>query len=415
MAKPRHSVVSILDIGSTKIVCLIARIAQSGKIEVIGIGHNGSQGIKAGRITDIKAAEICIVQAVEAAEKMAGERIKKVYLNISSNNLISQRLSSELMVTGHEINDKDLNRLLFQILDRFNDQDLEIIHSFAYDYMLDGNRGIENPLGMYGNKLLGDFHVLSAPTTHILNTNSCLSRCQLEVENYMSSSYASGLSCLTPDEMSLGVLQIEFGGGCTSVSVFNNGHLLYTDAVPIGGMHVTNDLARGLSTDFLTAERIKTLYGTLSYGSNTNFDEVIEVSSSNSTEADSTNVSRSVLVEIIRARVEEIIEIAQKKLNANGMSKYCGNKVVITGGASQLSGMKDLVSEMFGKAVRVGYPKQLHGMAESTAGIAFGTPIGMLLHISDIETHYSYSKSQRPANDQGTLGNIFQWLKDNFG
>lgn len=414
MAKPRHSVVSILDIGSTKVVCLIARISYAGKIEIIGIGHNGSQGIKAGRITDIKAAEISIVQAVEAAEKMAGERIKKVYLSISSNNLISQRLSAELMVTGHEITDKDLNRLLLQILDRFSEQELEIIHSFAFDYMLDGNRGIENPLGMYGNKLLGDFHVLSAPATHILNTNSCLTRCQLEVENYMSASYASGLSCLTPDEMSLGVLFIEFGGGCTSVSIFNNGHMLYTDALPIGGMHVTNDLARGLSTDFLTAERIKTLYGTVSQNNSHKFDEVIEVGAA-SGEGDSTNVNRSVLVEIVRARIEETIDIIMKKIDASGMSKYCGNKIVITGGASQITGMKDLVAEMFGKTVRVAYPRQLPGLAESTSGIAFATPIGMILHICDIETHYSYSKSQRPANDQGTLGNIFKWLKDNFG
>lgn len=414
MAKARHSIVSILDIGSTKVVCLIARINYNGKVEIIGIGHNGAQGVKAGRITDLKAAEISIVQAVEAAEKMAGERIKKVYLNISSNNLISQRLSAELMVTGHEISDKDLNRLLLQILDRFGEQELEIIHSFAFDYMLDGNRGIDNPLGMYGNKLLGNFHVLSAPATHILNTNSCLTRCQLEVENYMSSSYASGLSCLTPDEMSLGTLFIEFGGGCTSVSIFNNGHMLYTDALPIGGTHVTNDLARGLSTDFLTAERIKTLYGSVAYN-NHNTEQTIEVNSMAGQEGDSTNVNRALLVEIMRARIEEIVDIIIKKIDASGMGKYAGNKVVITGGAAQVTGLKDLVADMFGKPVRVAYPKQLSGLAESTSGIAFATPIGMVLHICDIETHYSYSKSQRPANDQGALGTIFRWLKDNFG
>jgi cell division protein FtsA len=173
MAKQKNSVVGILDIGSSKIVCFIARIISGTKIEIIGIGHNISHGIKAGRITDIKLAETSIIQAVEAAEKMADHRIKKVYVSLSSNNLISQRLSSDLMVTGHEINDKDINRLLFQVLDRYNEQELEVIHTFAYDYMLDGNRGIDNPHGMYGNKLTGDFHVVSTPATNLLNLSNC--------------------------------------------------------------------------------------------------------------------------------------------------------------------------------------------------------------------------------------------------
>jgi cell division protein FtsA len=412
--KIKTSTIAIVDIGSSKVVCFIAKIDTFGRINIVGIGHNVAQGVKAGRITDIKAAEVSIAQAVEAAEKMANETIKTVYVSISSNNLISQCISSDLMVTGHEINDKDINRLVFQVLDKFNEQELDVIHSFAYDYVLDGNRGIENPLGMYGNTLSGEFHVLSSPTNYLLNVSNCFARCQLEVENFISSSYATGLACLTPDEMNLGVTLIEFGGGCTSVSVFNKGQMLYSDALPIGGMHVSNDIARGFGTDFMSAERVKTLYGTVIMTS-ADFDENIEVPiSSNQHDTEMNVIKRSELVEIIRARIEEILDITAKKLEASGMIKYGGNKVVITGGASRLSGLKEMVGHVFSRTVRIGYPVELSGLAESTSGIAFSTPVGMLLHLASSETK-GLSAHPAAANDQGPLSNIIQWFKENFG
>lgn len=415
MTKQRSSIISILDIGTSKIVCFIAKVTNHGSIEILGIGHNLSNGIKAGRITDIKAAEFAIAQAVESAEKMAGMRIKKVFVGISSNNLLSQRVASELIVTGHEINDKDLNRLLFQILDKYSEQDLEVIHTFAYEYMLDGNRGIENPLGMYGNHLTGEFHILSTPSNFVMNNNKCLANCQLEVENLISSAYTSGLSCLTADEMTLGVTLLEFGGGSTTISIFHRGHLLFTDAVPIGGMHVTSDIAKGISTDFLNAERVKNLYGTVIMTS-MDYDEVIEVVTPSVTGDDPEvqNINRSMLVEIIRARVEEILDIVKQKLDASGMARFGGNKMVITGGGSQLNGLKEIVGHIFSKSVRIGYPRKLTGLAESTSGVAFASPVGMLLHVVEMETAYTYV-SRKPANDSGPLGNMLQWLKDNFG
>ncbi|MFN8912545.1 MAG: cell division protein FtsA, partial [Alphaproteobacteria bacterium] len=177
--KIKTSTVAVLDIGSSKVVCFIAKIDPFGRINVVGIGHNVSQGIKAGRIADIKNAEISIAQAVEAAEQMAGETIKNINISISSNNLLSQRVAADLMVTGNEISDKDLNRLVFQVLDRFNEKDLDVVHSFAYDYILDGNRGIDNPLGMYGNNMTAEFHVLAASPTYLLNISNCIAQCQL--------------------------------------------------------------------------------------------------------------------------------------------------------------------------------------------------------------------------------------------
>lgn len=411
--KVKASTVAVLDIGSSKIVCFIAKIDPFGRMNIVGIGHNVSQGIKAGRITDIKAAENAIAQAIESAEKMANETIRSIYVSISSNNLFSQRTSTDLLVTGHEITEKDLNRMIFQILDKFNEQDFDVIHSFAYDYILDGNRGVDSPLGMYGNNLAAEFHVLSASPSYLINVSNCIARCQLEVEGFVSSAFASGLACLTPDEMELGVTFVEFGAGNTSISIFNKGHLLFTDAVPIGGMHVTNDIARCFSTDYNSAERIKNLYGSVIVTS-AEFDESIEVPiSSNLHETEINIIKRSNLAEIIRARIEEILDIIAKKVIAAGVDKYGGNKIVITGGASSLSGLREMVGHVFSKTVRIGYPAEIPGLAESTSGIAFASPIGMLLHIA--RNHGRNLTLSQPANDGGILSGITQWFKENFG
>lgn len=411
--KNKNSIVSVLDFGTSKISCFIARIAGNGEVQILGSGYNISHGIKGGKVIDLKAAEQSITQAVEAAEKASGESARNLYVSISPNNLISERISSELMVTGHEINEKDTNRLLFQIVNKYNEQDVEIIHSYPYDYMLDGNRGIENPLGMYGNQLSADFHVITSPTNYLMNISNCIARCHLDIEGFICASYASGIACLSEDEKEMGVTLIEFGGGCTSVSIFYRGHLLFTDAVPIGGIHVTNDIARGICTDFASAERIKILYGTTVLTS-ADYDEPIELSSGDQNDEDSTSINRSMLIEIIRARVEEQIDIIQSKLKESGLANFAGNKVVITGGAAQLSGMKEIITHLMSRNVRIAIPTEVEGVTEHTKGVAFSTPIGMLLYIAQNELDQSIL-SQSPANDSSKINGIINWLKENFG
>jgi cell division protein FtsA len=412
MAKQRSNIVAVLDLGSSKVVCFIARLLAPGKIEVLGIGSHHAGGMKAGLITDIKAAENSIIHAVEAAEKMAGENIQRVFVSISSNNLLSHRLNTEINVAGHEINERDINKLLFQALERYNDQSIEVIHSLPYDYMLDGNRGIDSPLGMYGNKLCAGFHIISAQTSALLNIASAAARCQIEVESYISASYATGKACLTPDEMQLGVTLIELGGGCSAISVFKDGNLIFTDGIPLGGINVTNDIARGLSTDFISAERVKNLYGNL-ISTSLDIKENIEVPISADEDSEMNVVSKKMLIEIIRARVEEILEILKQKLQDSGVEGASGNKVVITGGASQLAGMRELVSYMFTKAVRVGYPKTLEGIAESTSGVPFASTIGMLLYIASNETMADAFRTAN-SNNRSFLGNVVSWLKQSL-
>jgi cell division protein FtsA len=409
MAKQKKNTIAVLDLGSTKVVCFIATVNPDNTIEIKGIGHHASLGIKAGNLTDIKAVEKCVLQAVEAAEQMAEESINRVYVNISSNNLLSQRLTSNLVVTGHEINDNDISKLLFQQLDRFNQQDMEVIHSFAYDYMLDGARGVESPLGMYGNNLACDFHIVSCPMNTLMNINNCIGRCQLDIENYIASAYSSGLSCLTEDEIELGVTLIEYGGGSTSVSIFNKGHMLYLDALPLGGSQITHDIARGLNTSFMNAERLKTLHGSAILVNDER--NMIEVSPDGEHEGEMTMVSRALLSEIINARLEEMNEIILKKLVASKMSRFAGNRIVLTGGGSQLIGIKELVSDMFGKSVRLARPRYVNGLAEITSSPAFSTPVGMLLHIAETETALN---SLTTTTSKSPLTGLMNWLKQSL-
>lgn len=411
--KKSRSTLCVLDIGSTKIVCFIAAVGAHGSIEIIGIGHNLSVGIKAGLITDVKAAELAIAQAVESAERMAGERVEKVYVTMSAANSFAKKVHSQIVVAGHEISEKDLQKLLVQLTDN-QPSDVDVIHSFALDYVLDGNNGIQTPLRMYGKQLQCNYNLVLAPITTVLNLENCLARCQLEVDAFVHSAYAAGLSCLTEDERNMGVTLLEMGGGSTSIAVFHNSHMVYADAVPLGGINITNDLAKVLSVDFANAERLKTLHGSVMHGSSDST-QFFDLDSNNSDEDSEDNrVSKEMLVDIIKARVEEILELLCAKLNQNAAKQIAGNKIIITGGAAQLAGMKELVAQVFDCKVKLGAAlparQNLSGLADSTSGPSFAVPIGILMHaaVANFETGVANQNT-------GRWQEMLNWFKENFG
>ncbi len=411
--KKSRDTICVLDIGSTKIVCFIAIVGSHGSIEITGIGHNLSVGIRSGLITDVKAAELSIAQAVESAERMAGERVEKVYITLSAAASISKHLNSQVMVAGREINEKDLQKLLVQLTDS-QPADYDVIHSFALDYTLDGNNGIQTPLRMYGKHLHCNYHLIMAPVTNILNLENCLARCQLEVENFVHNAYAAGLVCLTEDERSMGITLLEMGGGSTSIAVFHNGHMVYADAVPLGGINITNDLAKVLSIDFANAERLKTLHGSTTT-STTDKSQFFDLDI-NSTEEDhdDNRVSKEILVEIISARVEEILGMLYERFQNSPAKQVAGNKIIITGGGVQLAGVKDLVAQIFACKVRLGLPAaarlNVSGIADSTSGAAFAVPIGMLAHAADA----NYTTEAANTNT-GRWHDLVSWFRENFG
>lgn len=380
--KNRGEIMAALDVGTSKIVCVIARIDDDGVPAVIGSGHQISHGLKAGAITEMEAAAQAIGFAVEDAEKAAGEQIGQVHVNLSGGHPASQTISVEVAIAGTEVSETDLRRAMRGQNQAPLGPDSEIVHAIPVSYVVDGARGIIDPRGMYGDRLGVDLHLVTAASSAIRNLETCIRRCHLEVDSLVSSAYAAGLACLVHDEMELGCTIIDMGAGTTTLAVFFEGKMVFTDTIPVGGGHVTNDLARGLTTPLTHAERMKTLYGS-AMPSIADEREVIEVPQIGEEEEGHTNhVPKSLLTGIIQPRVEEIFELVRGRLEAGGFDKISGRRVVLCGGASQLEGVRELAQLVMDKQVRLGRPAGLAGSTEAVSGPAFATAAGLLISLS---------------------------------
>jgi cell division protein FtsA len=258
--RPRGSLITSLDIGTTKICCFIARI-EDDQPRVLGIGHQISRGVRNGQIIDLEAASASVLHAVHAAEEMAGETIEHVVANLSGGFSASRIIRAEIAVAGREIADPDMRRVLEHGYLMREPGDRQVIHSVPVGFSVDDSRGIRDPRGMLGERLGVNMHVVTASAASVRNHTSTVGRSHLEVDALVVSPYASGLACLVEDEIGLGVTVIDMGGGTTTIGVFFDGNLIFADYVPVGGGHVTNDIARGLSTPIAHAERMKTLFG----------------------------------------------------------------------------------------------------------------------------------------------------------
>lgn len=410
----RTGLITALDVGTTKVACFIARPLENGAAEVIGVGHQVSKGIKNGNIVDMVAVEDSIRTTVEAAEQMAGENVRDVVLCVSGGVPKSKLISFDVAISGHEISDVDLKRALDPTwLYSQQVDDRQIIHTVPVAYSIDGNPGVKDPRGMYGEKLGVNMHVITASAGALRNITACVNRCHLDVESQVVAPYAAGLACLVEDEKELGVISIDMGGGTTDISVFFDGEVVYTDSVPLGGNHVTNDIARGLSTPVAYAERMKTLYGS-AVPSPSDDQEVIKVPLVGEEDDGENQISRSMLVGIIRPRIEEIYELVREKLEPTGFEKAGARRVVLTGGASQLTGVRELAAEMMDKQVRLGRPNYVKGLAESVNGPAFSVSAGLIQVILKQRAAAAMTSSRSLEVPSGKFGRIGQWIRENI-
>jgi cell division protein FtsA len=411
---PRGGLIAALDVGSSKICCFIARAEDDGRPRVIGIGHQLSRGVRGGAIVDMEAAEGAILTAVHAAEQMAGETIQGVIINVSGGYPASQTVGVEVTIAGHEVGDGDLRRVLEHGQNADGNGERQLIHSIPVGYTIDGSRGIRDPRGMYGERLGVDIHMVTASAGAVRNLATCVARCHLDIRGLVVSPFASGLAALVEDEMDLGVTVIDMGGGTTTIAVFFDGNVVYTDSVPIGGAHVTSDIARGLSTPVVHAERMKTLYASC-IASPADEREVIAVPQVGEDDGDHVNnVPKSILVGIVQPRLEETFELVRARLETSGFDKIAGRRVVLTGGAGQLAGVRELAALVLDKQVRMGRPIRVAGLAEATAGPAFATCAGLLSYALQAE-----AEQPRPARGQaeepnGLVGRLGHWFRENF-
>lgn len=387
--KPRGSLLAALDIGSTKIACFIGRVVDDeGTFEILGVGHHASAGIKSGTITDLAQAEAAIRHTVHAAENMAadvmkGYPLREVVVNLPGVHALSHAHTADIQIAGHEITDNDVRRALAKAQDQVISEEYELIHTIPIGYRIDGHEGIREPRGMFGQHMSVDIHLVTGDMNALRNMATCIERSHLDITALCVSAYAAGLASLVEDEMDLGCTVIDMGGGVTSVAVFQGGGLIYTDSIPLGGKHVTNDIAKGLTTSLADAERLKALYGS-AMASNTDQNELIDVPRLGENERHEPNhVPRSLLIGIIQPRIEEIFELVRARLNDSGLAPVLGRRVVLTGGSSQIPGLRDLGQHVLDKQVRLGKPIRLNGLPDAVSGPAFATTAGLLTYMSE--------------------------------
>jgi cell division protein FtsA len=412
MTKPSSNLnmglIAAVDVGSTKVCCAIAQYDPVLEaLRVLSLGHHASRGVRNGIIVDMDAIETCILHAVHTAEQALGETLREVLINISGAHLVSEMVDVSVEVSGHEVDEHDVQRILDQSTLKPQVQDFEIIHSLPISYSLDGNHGILDPRGMYGDTLSGKLHVVTAATGPLRNLMTSIKRCHLNVGGICSSAIASGLSTAVQDEKDLGVTVIDMGGEVTNIAIFHEGQAIFTDCIPIGGRYVTSDIARGLSTPMIHAERIKTLFGSAIVIPNDHKEMITVPQVGEDQHTYATQIPKSMLTSIIQPRVEEIFEIIAHRITKSGADKIAGRRFVLTGGASQLPGIRELSSRILNKQVRLGRPIRIHGLSESAGGAAFATCAGLLM--------YALNEQQMlRAEEMGFFARVSDWFRNNF-
>jgi cell division protein FtsA len=404
MVKNKGKIVACLDIGTTKLVCLIASVS-GNDITLLGYGYRESKGIIASAISDMKLAQKAITNVVCDAEKMAGFNIDRLVVGLSGVETLSQKKAIKSKIASDMVKNSDITNLANTVRFEYKKNNREIIHLIPIQYNIDDSHPIKNPRYMTGKVLSAKFHVISTSTTTAKNIESCLKRCQLSVYNYVSESYSSALSSLTDNELSLGTLVIDIGGGDTSFAVILNNKLAYTNNFPVGGIHVTRDIATILNINFETAETIKNLNNSLVL-SPIEKKEIINLKADNFDILDVGKISRNDLKEIIESRLEEIFENVKNKLEQNNYGSLVINNLVLTGGVANFIGIENIANKIFKKPTRIAYPDRINNLPELFYDPSFCSSFGMLIFLRNI-----FSK-EKIRDSFETKNNFFRKIID---
>ena len=429
-AAMQRGVIAILDVGSSKIACLVLRfdgtdrqiglsdgvgsMAGQSAFRVIGAATTRSRGVRFGEVEAMAETERAIRTAVQAAQKMANVRVDHVIACISGGRPRSYGLDGAIDVGGATVDEQDIGRVLSECLQPDYGEGREVLHAQPVNFALDGRSGLGDPRGQIGHQLTTDVHTLTVEASTIQNLLHCIKRCDLEVAGLASSAYVSGISSLVEDEQELGAACIDMGGGATGLSIFMRKHMIYADTVRMGGDHVTSDISMGLQVSNATAERIKTFYGGV-VATGMDDREMIEIGGDTGDwEHDRRTVSRAELIGIMRPRVEEILEEVRSRLDAAGFEYLPSQQIVLTGGASQIPGLDGLAAKILGQQVRLGRPLRVHGLPQAATGPAFTGAVGLTLfaaHPQDEWWDFDVPVEKYPAR---SLKRAVKWFKDNW-
>ena len=372
----REELIVGLDIGTTKIAAIVGEVTEEG-IDIIGVGTHVSRGLRKGVVTHIDNTVASIKRAVEEAELMAGCEISSVYAGIAGGHIQGLNSHGMVAVKDGEVRSTDIDRVIEAAKAHPIPMDKEIIHVLPQDFVVDGQDGIKEPLGMSGVRLETRVHIVTAAVTSAQNVIKCCQRCGLHVSELVLQPLASANAVLHEDERELGVALIDIGGGTTDLTIFVDGSIVHSSVIAVGGNHISNDIAVGLRTPSIEAERLKQRWG-CALTEMVDPSEEIEVPSVGGREA--RHIRRRLLCEIIEPRVEEIFMLVDREIASTGYGDLLASGAVITGGATILEGMPELAEQVLDKPVRRGSPRDIGGLTDVVKNPKFATGVGLVLH-----------------------------------
>ena len=425
----QRGALAILDLGSTKIGCLILRfdgldpslasdqvgsLAGQSSFQVVGSAITRSRGIEFGEISSMQEAERAIRTVLQSAQKMANLRVDHLIACFSGGGPRSYGLNGVVKIENQIVQDEDIAR----VLSSCNLPDIgdgrEILHAQPVNFALDHRSGLIDPRGQIGNNLDVDLHMLTVRAKTIRDLAHCVKRCDLELAGVASAAYVSGRSTLVEDEQELGAVCIDLGGGSTSYSIFLKKHMIFAGSIMLGGNHVTRDISLGLQVPMVVAEKIKTKNGGL-IATGIDDRDLIEIGSETGDwEHDRRTVTRSELIGIMRPRIEEILEDVRAQLEIAGFYELKSQKFVLSGGTSQTPGLDTLASRILGQQVRIGRPIRIHRLPQAYSGSSCSALVGLALFAAHPQDEWWDFELPNTSYSSRTVRKAVRWLRENW-
>jgi len=411
VARSQRYIVGI-DLGSTKVCCVVGEMKEGGSVEVLGVGRAASKGLRRGAIANLDAAVEALKAAVEEAETMAAVTVEKALVGISGAHIRGFNSRGVVAVTGREreVTPADIHRVLESARSISLPPDRAIFHVVPQEFTVDDQQGIGDPVGMTGSRLEANVHVVTGSLTAVHNITNCVNRAGIEVTEVVLDQLAAAESTLKPEEKELGVALVDIGGSSTQIAVFDRGAIRHTAVVPTGGEQFTNDIAVGLRTPIQEAEQIKTQYG-CAIARMVDEDETIGVPTLGGRKP--RRLSRQILCEILQPRSEELFTLVAEEIERSGWEGALSSGVVLTGGGSQLEGLVEIAEQIFDLPVRIGAPAGVGGLVDLVSSASYGTAVGILLYGAahharrDVTRVPPYMLAKVSARVKGLLSGIF--------
>lgn len=408
--KSNSNLIVGIDIGTSKVLAIVGEIGADGEIEVIGVGHHPARGLRKGVVANIESTVQSIQRAVEEAELMAGCQIYSVFAGIAGAHINSFNSHGVVAVKDGEVTAGDIERVIDAAKAMAIPNDQRILHVMPQDFIIDGQDGIREPVGMSGVRMEAKVHMITGAVSAAQNIVKCIRRCGLEVDDIILEQVASSESVLTEDERELGVCMIDIGGGTTDIAIFADGAIRHTAVIPIAGDQVTNDIAVAFHTPTPAAEELKKKYGCALAQM---VDETQTVETPSMGGRPPRTLSRQNLAEIIEPRVEELLLLVQAELRRSGFEELIGSGVVMTGGSSRMEGMMELAEEIFHLPVRLGVPNYDGALSEVVKNPIYATGIGLIQFGHSNRSRVSQI-NQEPDGFRGLLERMKSWFKGSF-